>query len=120
MNTQPYPTGLTDSQWGILQDLIPLAGPGGCPRSLDMRSVVNAILYVVVGGIQWRTSPVDSLEQFLSAATGVGSPRLVCMHPELLAPETDSALATRITAMCIQRDGHYVQVLKKNRALSGC
>ena len=57
MNTQLYPTDLTDSQWDIIQDLIPPAKPGGRPRSLDMRLVVNAILYIVVGGIQWRLLP---------------------------------------------------------------
>jgi putative transposase len=57
VNTQLYPTDLTDSQWVIIQGLIPPAKPGGRPRSLDMRQVVNAILYVVVGGIQWRMLP---------------------------------------------------------------
>ena len=57
MNTQLYPTDLTDSQWIIIQELIPRAKPGGRPRSLDMRLVINAILYVVVGGIQWRMLP---------------------------------------------------------------
>ncbi len=57
MNTQLYPTDLTDGQWVIIQELIPPAKPGGRPRSLDMRLVVNAILYVVVGGIQWRMLP---------------------------------------------------------------
>lgn len=57
MNTQLYPTDLADSQWIIIQELIPKAKPGGRPRSLDMRQVVNAVLYVVVGGIQWRMLP---------------------------------------------------------------
>ena len=57
MNKQLYQTDLTDSQWLIIQDLIPPAKPGGRPRSLDMRMVVNAILYIVVGGIQWRMLP---------------------------------------------------------------
>ena len=58
--TQPrYPTDLTDSQWVIIQELIPPAKPGGRPRSLDMRQVVNGILYVVVGGIQWRMLPKE-------------------------------------------------------------
>jgi putative transposase len=39
--------------------MIPPAKPGGRPRSLDMRQVVNAILYVVVGGIQWRMLPKE-------------------------------------------------------------
>jgi putative transposase len=57
VNTQHYPTDLTDSQWDIIQEFIPPAKSGGRPRSLDMRMVVNAILYVVVGGIQWRMLP---------------------------------------------------------------
>jgi len=57
VNQQLYPTDLTDSQWLIIQDLIPPAKPGGRPRSLDMRLVVNAILYITVGGIQWRMLP---------------------------------------------------------------
>jgi putative transposase len=57
VNAQLYPTDLTDSQWVIIQALIPPAKPGGRPRSLDVRQVVNAILYVAVGGIQWRMLP---------------------------------------------------------------
>jgi putative transposase len=59
MSAQLYPTDLTDSQWDIIQALIPPAKPGGRPRSLDMRMVVNAILYIVVGGIQWRMLPKE-------------------------------------------------------------
>ncbi len=57
VNQPLYPTDLTDSQWLIIQQLIPPAKPGGRPRTLDMRQVVNAILYLVVGGIQWRMLP---------------------------------------------------------------
>ena len=57
MNNQLYPTDLTDSQWDIIRELIPPPKPGGRPRSLDMRMVINAILYVVVGGIKWRMLP---------------------------------------------------------------
>jgi len=59
MNKQLYPSDLTDSQWKIIQELIPAAKVGGRPRSLDMRLVVNAILYGVVGGIQWRMLPKE-------------------------------------------------------------
>lgn len=59
VNTQLYPTDLSDSQWDIIQPLIPLAKSGGRPRTLDMRMVVNAILYIVVGGIQWRMLPKE-------------------------------------------------------------
>jgi transposase len=57
MSYQLYPSDLTDTQWEYIKALIPAAQPGGRPRSLDMRSVVNAILYVIVGGIQWRMLP---------------------------------------------------------------
>src|ERR1700759_5284276 len=57
MTNQIYPSNLTHSQWNLIKELIPLAKPGGRPRSLDMRLVINAILYVVVGGIKWRMLP---------------------------------------------------------------
>ncbi len=57
MSNQIYPSDLTDSQWEIIQELIPKAKSGGRPRSLEMRQVINAILYIVVGGIQWRMLP---------------------------------------------------------------
>ena len=57
MPTQTYPTDLTDSQWEHIRELLPPAKPGGRPRSLDMRAVVNAILYLTVGGLQWRLLP---------------------------------------------------------------
>ncbi|RIK25117.1 MAG: IS5 family transposase [Chloroflexi bacterium] len=43
----------------MIQQLIPPAKSGGRPRRLDMRQVVNAILYLVVGGIQWRMLPKE-------------------------------------------------------------
>lgn len=59
MNQRNYPSDLTDSQWNIIQELVPSAKFGGRPRSLDMREVINGILYVVVGGIQWRMLPKE-------------------------------------------------------------
>ena len=57
MNNQTYPTDLTDRQWECIKKHIPSAKPGGRPRTLDMRQVVNAILYILVGGCQWRMLP---------------------------------------------------------------
>lgn len=57
MRNQLYPTDLTDSQWELIKELIPPAKPGGRPRTLDLRRVSNAILYVVVGGSKWRMLP---------------------------------------------------------------
>jgi putative transposase len=59
MNRQQYPTDMSDSQWHYIKELIPSAKTGGRPRNLDMRRVVNAIFYVVVGGISWRMLPKE-------------------------------------------------------------
>ncbi len=53
---QLYPTDLTDRQWDLIKELIPVA-KSGRPRELDMRLVINGLLYLVVGGIQWRMLP---------------------------------------------------------------
>lgn len=52
-----YPSDLTNRQWEHIKALIPPAKEGGRPRSLDMRLVLNAMLYVLIGGIQWRMLP---------------------------------------------------------------
>jgi len=59
MKKQTYPSELTDEQWQYIKDLIPPAKTGGRPRHLEMKAVVNAIMYVVIGGIQWRMLPTD-------------------------------------------------------------
>jgi transposase len=57
MNANPYPKDLTDAEWDLIKHLIPPPQPGGRHRKLDMRAVVNAIFYVVDGGIKWRMLP---------------------------------------------------------------
>ena len=59
MERLSYPTDLTDKEWSIIEPLIPPARPGGRPRSADMREVLNAIFYVLRGGIPWRMLPHD-------------------------------------------------------------
>lgn len=54
-----YPSDLTDQQWAHIEPLIPPAGHGGRPRTLDMREVMNAILYVLRSGCAWRLLPHD-------------------------------------------------------------
>src|SRR5499427_3983294 len=56
---QRYPTDLTAAEWTLLAPLIPTAKPGGRPRTTDMREVVNAILYSLRSGCQWRMLPTE-------------------------------------------------------------
>jgi putative transposase len=58
---KPYTTDLTDVQWEILRPLIPEAKPGGRPREVDVREVMNALLYQDRTGCQWDMLPHDLL-----------------------------------------------------------
>src|ERR1041385_6274283 len=57
MSYQLYPSDLTDREWEHLVSMLPAPKIGGRPRSTDMRLVVNAIFYVIRGGIAWRYLP---------------------------------------------------------------
>jgi putative transposase len=59
MARQRYPTDLTDDEWRVLGSLIPPAKPGGRPRSVDLREIVNALRYVLRSGGAWRLLPHD-------------------------------------------------------------
>ena len=54
-----YPSDLTDAQWRLIEKRIPPAKPGGRERSVDMREVMNGILYLVRTGCSWRQLPHD-------------------------------------------------------------
>lgn len=58
-----YPSDLTDAQWAILELLIPAPRntEGGRPRKLDMRAVLNTLLYLNRSGCQWEMLPHDLL-----------------------------------------------------------
>ena len=45
MERETYPSDLSDDQWAVLEPLLPGAKPGGRPRSVDLREVMNALLY---------------------------------------------------------------------------
>lgn len=55
-----YASELSDKEWELLEPLLPLQQDGpGRPLELEMRQVVNAILYVVRTGCQWENMPND-------------------------------------------------------------
>jgi putative transposase len=54
-----YPSDLTDSQWHHIKDFFPLPKATGRPREVDFREIVNAILYLIFTGCQWRFIPND-------------------------------------------------------------
>lgn len=56
---KPYPSDITDEQWELLELLIPRAKSGGRPRDVNMREIVNALLYINRSGCQWDMLPHD-------------------------------------------------------------
>src|SRR5215207_9969628 len=59
MDRKAYPTDLTDEQWRLLEPLLPPPKPGGRPRSVDLREVVNAMRSLLRTGCPWRHLPHD-------------------------------------------------------------
>lgn len=58
---KPYMSDLTDAQWGVLEPLIPPPVSGGRPRMINMREVINTILFISRSGCQWDMLPHDLL-----------------------------------------------------------
>src|SRR5215475_4582102 len=58
-----YPSDLTDAQWAILEPLLPAPRntDGGRPRGVEMREVLNTLLYLNRSGCQWERLPHDWL-----------------------------------------------------------
>ncbi|MDT6942479.1 IS5 family transposase [Brucella pseudogrignonensis] len=54
-----YPSDLTDAEWALVEPLIPPAKRGGRKREVDVREVVNGLLYILSTGCQWRAVPKD-------------------------------------------------------------
>ena len=54
-----YPSDLTDAEWAILEPLLPTGKPGGRPRVVETRAVLNGIFYMLRSGCAWRMLPRD-------------------------------------------------------------
>ena len=54
-----YPSDLTDEEWALIAPLIPPAKRGGNRRTVDVRAVVNGIMYILSTGCQWAALPRD-------------------------------------------------------------
>jgi transposase len=54
-----YPSDLTVDEWAHVEPLIPPAKSGGNKRSIDVREVMNGIMFILSTGCQWRAIPKD-------------------------------------------------------------
>jgi transposase len=54
-----YPSDLTDDEWARVEPMIPPGKRGGNKRRVDVREVMNGIMYILSTGCQWRAVPKD-------------------------------------------------------------
>lgn len=54
-----YGSDTTDAEWFVMEPLLPPASALGRPRATNMRTVIDAILYIASTGCQWRQLPKD-------------------------------------------------------------
>ncbi len=59
-----YATDVTDEQWAVIEPIVTYRSEqdrynGGRPRTVDLRRVVNALLYHARTGVQWRLVPAE-------------------------------------------------------------
>ena len=54
-----YASDMTDAEWLLLSFFLPGPCRIGRPREVELRAVMNAILYILMTGCQWRALPKD-------------------------------------------------------------
>ena len=72
------PSDLTDEEWAIFEPLMPKAASTGRPRKWGWRSLLNAMFYLLRGGLPWRMlppelfPPVSTVQRWFYAWRGNG------------------------------------------------
>ena len=54
-----YPSDVTDAEWALIAPLIPPSRRGGRKREVNVRNLVDGLMYVLSTGCQWRSIPKD-------------------------------------------------------------
>lgn len=54
-----YASDMKDDEWALIEPFMPARCRRGRPRKVDLREIVNAILYIAGAGCQWRAVPKD-------------------------------------------------------------
>lgn len=54
-----YASDMTEAEWALLEPFLPRPRRLGRPRKVDLRAVLDAILYILATGCQWRALPKD-------------------------------------------------------------
>ena len=59
MARKAYRSDVSDTQWALLEPLLPQPLPGGRPAEYTRREIVNGIFYVLRTGCGWEYLPHD-------------------------------------------------------------
>jgi transposase len=54
-----YASDLTNAEWALISPFMPIASKVGRPRKTNLRSVVEAILFMASTGCEWRAIPKE-------------------------------------------------------------
>jgi len=66
-----FASDLTDAEWAVLEPLLPAPSPVGRPPQWPMREIVNAVFYVLRGGVPWPGLPLYGFQNDCVPASGV-------------------------------------------------
>ena len=106
------PSDLTDAEWAILEPLLPPRSKLGRPPVWDYRQIVEAILYLLRGGLPWRMlppglfPPMTTVQHYFYRWSAMGVWQSINHALLLMARETTKAACRRpsVTSMrCLTR-----------------
>ena len=115
MRDKLYDTDLSDAAWAIMEPLLPPAQPGGRPRSTCLRSVLDAIFYLLRTGCQWRLLPREyppwsTVHHYFRAWKNNGT--WVRLHRSLYA-QTRLAAGRKACPSLVIMDGQSVKTTER-------
>ena len=110
-----YPSDLTDAEWALVEPAIAPGKRGGGKRHVDLRAVVNGVMYILSTGCQWRYLPKDlpprsTVHDYLSLWLWDGT--LDRMHHQLYVKCRESAEREASPTACIV-DSQSVKAAEK-------
>jgi putative transposase len=115
MRDKLYDTDLSEAARAIVAPLLPPARPGGRPRTTCLRSVLDAILYLLRTGCQWRLLPRDfppwsTVHHYFRAWRNTGT--WVRLHRTLYA-QTRLAAGRQACPTVVIMDGQSVKTTER-------
>ena len=97
-----YPSDLTDEEWALIGPLIPPPKKGGNKRTIDVRVVVNGVMYILSTGCQWA-EPAKVLSAKPMECRRRGRCRRTCRHAAQSTIISAAGMTTARWIACITR-----------------